>query len=103
MTHSDDTGPSSKRGPGASALTHERALQLVQQRFPRIQGASLQLLDKQEAFRDLCDEYAACTEALERLADAEGDEALRKEYSALRLRIEGELLRYVAENGDVRH
>jgi hypothetical protein len=100
MTHSDDTGPTrGSSGPDDGALEHERALRLVQQRFPHIKAASLQLLDKQEAFRDLCDEYAACTAVLERLTDAASDQAMHKEYSALRLRVEGELLRYVSDHG----
>ncbi|HEY7513611.1 MAG TPA: hypothetical protein VIC87_04005 [Vicinamibacteria bacterium] len=57
------------------------------------------LFDRDESFRELSEEYQVCCVAAARLESAEGaNEALRKEYGALRLRLEGELLRYLSEH-----
>ena len=48
-------------------------------------------------FRELCEEYWACSQVLERLERPNAEESLRTEYGALRLRLEGELLRYISE------
>ncbi|HKE92679.1 MAG TPA: hypothetical protein VKB34_00120, partial [Povalibacter sp.] len=71
---------------------------LLLERFPHVQRISLQLLKQQEAFRDLCEEYEACTEACERLERSQPEDALYREYVALRLRLESELLRYLEEH-----
>jgi hypothetical protein len=73
-------------------------VKLLVERFPHVRAISLELLHRHEAFRDLCEEYEVCTEACERLERSRSDEALRKEYSALRLRLESELLRYIEEH-----
>jgi hypothetical protein len=90
--------PWSSRGdPGRDdrAPLHE-CLSLLRERFPHINGISLQLLERDATFRELCEEYAACTEVVERLAQSGSDEAMLREYSALRLRVEGELLGYIS-------
>lgn len=99
MPQSDDTG--SKRGPGAldESLRLRRRLKLLRERFPHVQALSLQLLQQHETFRELCEEYEACTEAAERYSHPGADEALRREYNALRLRLEAELLRYISDHG----
>ena len=74
-------------------------VKLLLERFPHVRTVSLQLLAKNEAFRELCEEYEACTAAAERLAKAGGDLAIRKEYAALQLRLEGELLSYLSQHG----
>ena len=71
-------------------------MDLLRERFPHINGVSLQLLERDETFRELCEEYAACTEVVDRLTHTGTDEAMRREYSALRLRIESELLGYIS-------
>ncbi len=71
---------------------------LLMERFPHVKSVSLTLLRRHETFRDLCEEYEACSLACERLEGSDGDEALRREYSALRLRLESEVLRYIEEN-----
>ncbi len=71
---------------------------LLVRRFPHLQSVSLMLLHRHEPFRDLCEEYETCSKVCERLERTRGDEALRREYSALRLRLESELLRYIEEN-----
>ena len=73
-----------------------KCLDLLRERFPHINGVSLQLLERDETFRELCEEYVACTEVVERLTRSGSDEALRREYSALRLRVERELLGYIS-------
>jgi hypothetical protein len=89
---------SSTDGGGAGAPPPGGYVKLLLERFPHVRDISLQLLLQQETFRELCEEYEACTQAAERLAQTESNEALRKEYSALRLRLEGELLRYISEH-----
>ena len=73
-----------------------RSVQLFLERYPRVREASEQLLRDSEAFRELCEEYEACTEAIERLANSEANDGLLTEYSTLRLRLEGDLLRCIA-------
>jgi hypothetical protein len=80
------------------------SLKGVTDRFPYIKDRAAQLFENDEAFRDLCDEYEMCSLTASRLeSDAEASEAMRKEYAALRLRLEGELLRYLGEvpNGGI--
>ena len=72
-------------------------VKLLRERFPHVQEVSLQLLVKNEAFRDLCEEYEACAATTERLAKTGGDASIRKEYAALQLRLEGELLSYLSQ------
>jgi hypothetical protein len=74
-------------------------LPLLLERFPHVRAEALKALARHATFRELCEEYVACTEAAERLARTGSDEAIREEYSALRLRVESELLRYIAEHG----
>jgi hypothetical protein len=71
-------------------------VQLLLDRFPHVREVSEQLLKHSETFRDLCEEYEACTEAIERLEPSATSAGLLSEYLALRLRLEGELLRSVA-------
>ena len=69
--------------------------------MPNVRERAARLFDRDEAFRELCDEYRVCNETAVRMRTAaEADAALRNEYMALRLRLEAELLRYVAENRD---
>jgi hypothetical protein len=72
---------------------------LLLERFPHVQAVSLHLLQRNEDFRDLCDEYEACSATCDRLDHRDSDHALRQEYAALRLRLEGELLRFIEERG----
>jgi len=72
-------------------------MKLLLERFPHLQALALKRCEKQESFRELCEEYFVCTQTLQRLERPGAEESLRSEYGALRLRLEGELLRYVAE------
>jgi hypothetical protein len=69
--------------------------QLLLDRFPHVREVSEQLLKDSEPFRELSEEYEACTEAIERLEPSATSAGLLIEYRALRLRLEGELLRCV--------
>ena len=84
---SDDTG-----------LRARRSVQLLIERFPHVHAVALRLLDQHEAFRDLLEEYEVCSDVVERLSRTGAGSAMFKEYTALRLRLEGELLRYIAEH-----
>ena len=72
----------------------QSALKLVVQRLPHVGDQAMVLFQNDEVFRDLCDEYQMCDETLMRFETRSGSESLRREYVALRLRLEGELLRY---------
>jgi hypothetical protein len=98
MPHSDDTSSTGGRSPDDRSQVRG-CVRLLLERFPHVQAVSLQLLEQHETFRELCEEYEACNEAAERLAHSDSDAAIREEYSALRLRLEGELLRYISEHG----
>ncbi len=76
-------------------------LRLVSDQFPLLEGRVAWRFAHDELFRELCQDYEACRETLERLARSEGgQEALRREYSALRLRLETELLGYLQETDE---
>jgi hypothetical protein len=94
----DSKDSDSKRNGSPEDVPARSCVQLLLQRFPHVYAVSAQLLERHETFRELCEEYEACTEALERLSHGEPDAAIVREYSALRLRLEGELLRYISEH-----
>ena len=72
------------------------ALRTAQERFSNHKEALTRLFDEDDEFRGLCDDYRDCIAYLERTVDpTPGSEALRKEYSALQLRLEMELLQYI--------
>jgi hypothetical protein len=71
------------------------SLQLVSEQFPLLRERVACLFEREETFRELCEDYEACTLTLAR---QESNEGLRREYSALQLRLETELLRYLHED-----
>lgn len=71
------------------------SLQLVSEQFPHLRERVACLFEREELFRELCEDYEACTDALARQSASEG---LRREYSVLQLRLEAELLRYLHED-----
>jgi hypothetical protein len=73
------------------------SLRVVTGRFPDIKERAVHLFERDEDFHDLCEEYGACAEAMSRLETTGSAEGLRREYAALLLRLEHELLRYVEE------
>jgi hypothetical protein len=70
------------------------SLQLVSGQFPHLREQVACLFERDEIFRELCEDYEACSVALARRESTEG---LRREYAALRLRLETELLGYLHE------
>ena len=72
-----------------------RPLQLVSEQFPNLRERVACLFERDLIFRELCDDYEACIQALAR---QESDEELKREYGALRLRLETELLSYLHED-----
>ena len=101
MPYFDRTGS----GPGSFADDSERwrsLVRLLAQRFPSIDVLSLQAFERNVTFRELCEEYEACLDAVDRSAPST-DDAIHREYVALQLRLEGELLRYLEQQaGSVR-
>ena len=93
MPHSQDNEAAQDKGE----VTAEACMKLLLERFPHVQALALKRCEKQESFRELCEEYWACNKVLARLERPDAEESLRSEYGALRLRLEGELLRYIAE------
>jgi len=74
------------------------SLAYVTGQFPFLRERVVDLFEHDEVFRDMCSEYQACVEALGRFGAGEASsEALRKEYAALRLRLEAEMLRHLRE------
>jgi hypothetical protein len=70
------------------------SLQLVNEQFPTVRERTTRLFDADPIFRELCDDYVVCTAALARHP---ATHALHREYAALRLRLETELLRHLQE------
>ena len=93
MAQSDDSDAGLDRGRERA----EACMRLLLERFPHVQALALKRCERQDSFRELCDEYQACSEVLARLERPGAEEELRSEYGALRLRLEGELLRCIAE------
>ncbi len=75
------------------------ALKLVIERFSSVRDEAELLFEQDDAFRELSEEYQVCCEAAVRLERAGPTSvALLREYGALRLRLEGELLRHLSEH-----
>jgi hypothetical protein len=73
-------------------------LELVKEQFPNLKDRVVALFEHDPVFRELCEDYEACTVTLSRKPPSE---ALQREYQALSLRLEFELLRHLSEvNGD---
>jgi hypothetical protein len=69
-------------------MTHT-PLSLVIEQFPDLWREVTSLFEQDQVFRELCEDYESCSQALAR---RESNEALRREYAALRLRLQTELL-----------
>lgn len=68
--------------------------ELVSEQFPLLRERVACLFESDHVFRELCEDYEACTLALSRQAASQD---LSREYEALRLRLECELLRCLSE------
>ena len=71
-------------------------LDLVSEQFPHLKERVASLFKSDAVFRELCEDYETCTLTLTRQTAQE----LRREYSALRLRLETELLAYLHNDCD---
>ena len=71
------------------------SLQRVSEQFPHLRERVACLFEREELFRELCEDYETCADVLNRQPASEG---LRREYSALQLRLEAELLRFLRED-----
>jgi hypothetical protein len=75
------------------------SLKLLSERLPHVREGVAWLLERDEEFRELCDEYEVCARTLARHeTDGLSSEAMRAEYGVLLLRLERELLRYLEEH-----
>lgn len=70
-------------------------LALVIEQFPNLRERVTSLFHSDVVFRELCEDYEICTNALARQPSSPG---LREEYSALQLRLEAELLMHLDES-----
>jgi hypothetical protein len=84
-----------------TAETKTGSARAANDRFPHVRERLMRLIDRDESFRDLCEEYEVCAETVVRLASGGVESAgIRMEYGALLLRLERELLRYLEEHPD---
>jgi hypothetical protein len=70
-------------------------LQLVSEQFPHLRDRVACLFQRDQLFRELCEDYEACSVAL---GLHSGSQGLQREYEVLRLRLETELLRFLKED-----
>jgi hypothetical protein len=73
------------------------SLRFAAEQFPHLRERVARLFESDPIFRELCEDYETCALALSRQKASEG---LRREYTALRLRLETELLQYVQDAPD---
>jgi hypothetical protein len=79
------------------------SLRLVSERFEQVRGRAALLFERDEGFRDLCEDYELCVRTVARLeSEGSSSEGMRHEYAALLLRLERELLRYLEEHPEDR-
>ena len=74
------------------------SLKLVSEQFPHLRDKVVQLFEQDAVFQELCQDYEACRHALARTP---ASEAINREYTALRLRLEYELLRHMNDSKPV--
>jgi hypothetical protein len=87
-------------GGGREAPLHS-SLALLSERFPHVRETAERLYENDESFRDLCQDYEACAGTVARLESCgSSSAAMRKEYTALLMRLERELLRFLEEHPD---
>jgi hypothetical protein len=72
-------------------------LELVSEQFPNLRERVAGLFERDPIFRELCEDYQVCGEAQ---AGRPPTDDLSREYAALQLRLETELLRYLHEDAE---
>ena len=76
-------------------------LQLVSEQFPSLRDRVARRFERDETFRELCHDYESCVAALMRLGETSPE--IKREYAALKLRLEAEMLGYLREPGNAVH
>jgi len=76
----------------------KRYVEIVHELFPHMRSVLDRVLEQSEPFRDLVEEYGVCTDVLERQHSRAEPQV--REYTALRLRLESELLEYLRDYAD---
>ncbi len=88
--------------PESRSIDDHPSLALVRELFPALSCAVEVQFQSDDEFRGLCDDYRACVFAQARFAgEAGGAESFSREYAALRLRLERDLLDRLAERRGV--
>jgi hypothetical protein len=84
---------------GGAETSMPASLRRVSERFQLVRDRAARLFERDPDFRDLCEEYDACARTLARHeAAGSSSEAMGREYTALMLRLERELLRHLEEH-----
>ena len=71
------------------------SLELAREQFPHLRDGVIRLFEREPLFRELCEDYETCSVALARQM---ATQTLQREYQALRLRLETEMLRFLHED-----
>jgi hypothetical protein len=70
-------------------------LEVVSEQFPNLREQVASLFERDPIFRELCEDYQTCGDAL---SGRPPSDDLSREYAALQLRLETELLRSLRED-----
>jgi len=100
MPDHDDINAGPMRESDRPGSMPKRYVAIVHTLFPHMRSVLDRVLAESEAFRDLVEEYGVCTEVLERQQVRTEPQA--REYAALRLRLESEILQYLSDYVDSR-
>lgn len=85
--------------PSGSTSPLHSCVRLLSERLPGVGGRIVELFERDETFRELCQDYEACAGTAARLEACDSSSSdMRHEYAALRLRLERELLQYLEEH-----
>jgi hypothetical protein len=88
-----------KSGRADGGGTMPLPLGFVNERFQQVRDHAGSLFESDENFRDLCEDYEDCARTLARLeSSSSSSRPMFDEYTALLLRLERELLRYLEEH-----
>jgi hypothetical protein len=86
---------------GGDQASQPSSLTLLSERFPHVREWAVRLYGQDESFRDLCQDYEECAGTVARFESAGfPSAAIRREYTALLMRLERELLRFLEEHPD---
>jgi hypothetical protein len=100
MPDHDDINEDPMRESCRLGSVPKRYVEIVHTLFPHMHSVLDRVLAESEPFGDLVEEYGVCTEVLER--QQARNEPQAREYAALRLRLESEILQYLSDYVDSR-